>query len=175
MQALAFWKAVTVDHADFLGTLISLLDQLDVKYCVIGGQGVNAYVEPLVSLDLDLALAAGEVKRILPVLEGRFSVEDFPHSVNLSLDNSKLRVQLQTDPRYARFTEHAQIRDVLGLQLPVASLEDVLQGKVWAASDATRRPTKRRKDMLDIARIIEAHPELRCRVPNELLDRLAEP
>jgi hypothetical protein len=43
MQTLAFWKAVTVDHADFLGTLISLLDELDVKYCVTGGQGANTY------------------------------------------------------------------------------------------------------------------------------------
>ena len=166
---------MTVDQADFLGTLISLLDELDVKYCVIGGQGVNAYVDPLVSLDLDLALAAGEMNRIRPALEEKFDLESFPHSLNLSLDNSKLRVQLQTDPRYASFTEHAQVRDVLGLQLPVAAIEDVLQGKIWAASDATRRPTKRRKDMLDIARIIEAFPELRARVPAVLLDRLAEP
>jgi hypothetical protein len=174
MQALAFWKAVTVDNADFLGTLISLLEELKVKYCVIGGQGVNAYVEPLVSLDLDLALAAGEIDRILPTLEERFEVERFPHSLNLSLDNSKLRVQLQTDARYSLFAGNAEVREVLGLELPVASLENVLQGKIWAASDETRRPSKRRKDILDIERIIEARPELRSHVPQALLDRLAD-
>ena len=28
-----------------------------------------------------------------------------------------------------------------GSDLPVASIEDVLQGKIWAASSAERRPT----------------------------------
>jgi hypothetical protein len=34
------------------------------RYCVIGGQAVNAYAEPVVSLDLDLALAPGEIERL---------------------------------------------------------------------------------------------------------------
>jgi hypothetical protein len=35
------------------------------------------------------------------------------------------------------------MRDVVGLQLPIASLEDVLQGKIWAALDLGCRPSKR--------------------------------
>ena len=172
MQALAFWKAVTVDQTDFLETLIAWLKQHSVNYCVVGGQAVNAYVEPLVSLDLDLAVATGEIERIEPSLRERFAVERFPHSLNLSLPNSKLRVQLQTDPRYADFPLRAAMRDVLGVALQVAALEDVLQGKIWAASDETRRPSKRRKDLLDIERLIEAYPQLSSRVPAEILDRL---
>jgi hypothetical protein len=61
---------------------------------------------------------------------------------------------------------------VLGLTLPVARVEDVLQGKVWAAQDASRRPSKRQKDLADISRLLEAYPELRPRVPPEILDRL---
>jgi hypothetical protein len=57
---------------------------------------------------------------------------------------------------------------VLGIDLPVAALEDILQGKIWAASDSTRRPTKRRKDLLDIERILENYPHLRRRVPPAL-------
>jgi hypothetical protein len=45
MQALAFWKAVIVDQSNFLESLIGLLAEHRVRYCVIGGQGVNAYVE----------------------------------------------------------------------------------------------------------------------------------
>ncbi len=171
MQALAFWKAVTVDHADFLGTLVGLLAEHSAKYCVVGGQAVNAYVEPLVSLDLDLALAAGEIERITPALKRSFQVESFPHSLNLSLEGSKLRVQLQTDPRYAGFVARASQREVLGITLPVAAVEDVLKGKVWAASDTARRPSKRRKDLLDIERIVEAYPHLREGVPREILDQ----
>jgi hypothetical protein len=55
MQASEFWKAVTVDESGFLDRLLDLLEREKVRYCVIGGQAVNAHVEPLVSLDLDLA------------------------------------------------------------------------------------------------------------------------
>jgi hypothetical protein len=63
-------------------------------------------------------------------------------------------------------------RDVLGRRLPVAAVDDLLQGKVWAATDATRRASKRQKDLADIARLLEAHPRLRARVPPEVLGRL---
>jgi len=58
MQALAFWKTVVADGAGFLEQLVSLLADRGIRYCVVGGQAVNAYVEPLVSLDRDLAVAA---------------------------------------------------------------------------------------------------------------------
>jgi hypothetical protein len=48
----------------------------------------------------------------------------------------------------------------------------VLQGKVWAALDPGRRPSKRQEDLADIARLIEVRPELRSAVPSEILDRL---
>jgi hypothetical protein len=63
-------------------------------------------------------------------------------------------------------------RDVLGVRLPVAHIEDVLQGKVWAALDEARRPSKRQKGLADIARLLETHPHLRFRVPPEILVRL---
>jgi hypothetical protein len=56
--------------------------------------------------------------------------------------------------------------------LPLASLEDILQGKIWAARDPGRRATKRRKDLLDIERILEAYPQLESVVPAELLEKL---
>jgi hypothetical protein len=54
-------------------------------------------------------------------------------------------------------------------------VEDVLSGKVWAAQDPERRTSKRRKDMLDIERLIEGYPKLRARVPTELLARIFPP
>ena len=61
---------------------------------------------------------------------------------------------------------------MLGLSLPVAAVEDVLLGKVWAAQDPKRRPSKRQKDLADISRLLEAHPELRPAVPHDVLARL---
>jgi hypothetical protein len=89
--------------------------------------------------------------------------------LNISLPNSDLRVQIQTDSRYLEFPGRAVARSVLGLTLPIAALDDLLKGKIWAASDPLRRPTKRKKDMLDIARLVEKFPELRSKVPPELL------
>jgi hypothetical protein len=172
MRAAAFLKTVTGDHTDLLGRVVGSLREAGIPFCVIGGQGVNAYVEPLVSLDLDLVIAAGRVEEALSRLAPEVRIQRFEHSVNLAGAGSALRVQIQTDPRYARFLERAAEREVLGHRLPVAAVEDVLQGKVWAAQDAGRRPSKRQKDMADIARLIEGFPHLRERVPKDLLDRL---
>jgi nucleotidyltransferase AbiEii toxin of type IV toxin-antitoxin system len=173
MQALAFWKAVAMDRTNFLEGLIALLGEHKVRYCVIGGQGVNAYAEPLVSLDLDLVVAVDQLKHVEKLLGERFHLEQFPHSLNVSAEGSQLRVQIQTDPRYFQFPERSSLREVLGLRLPVAAVEDVLDGKIWAVQDPERRPSKRRKDLLDVERLIEAHPRLRARVPAEILTQLA--
>ena len=49
-----------------------------------------------------------------------------------------------------------------------ASIEDVLAGKVWAYSDEDRRGSKRQKDLADIMRLVETHPELRASLPDGL-------
>ena len=73
------------------------------------------------------------------------------------------------------------MRTVLGLELPVARLEDVLQGKTWAALDPERRPygmlregSRRQKDLADIARLLEKYPELRQKVPQKIRARLVD-
>ena len=172
MRAQAFYRAVTVDEVRALQQIVGLLAQLKVSYCVIGGQGVNAYVEPLVSLDLDVVVASADVDRLLGALSATWRVERFLHSINLSVVGSDLRVQLQTDPRYEAFASRARVQDVLGTPMRVAAVEDVLDGKVWAAADEGRRSSKRQKDLADIARLIEAFPELRTRVPAAILNQL---
>ncbi len=171
MQALTFWKAVTMDKSNFLEELISTLEENRIRYCVIGGQGVNAYVEPLVSLDLDIVISVDQIEAARNLLSGRFLV----NSLNVAAAGSELRVQIQRDPRYFGFVNRAAKRDVLGVELPVAAIEDILQGKIWAVSDPRRRSSKRRKDLLDIERILEARSDLRAHVPPEILARLVEP
>jgi hypothetical protein len=161
-----------MDHTDMLGEVLAFLAANDVRFCAIGGVAVNAYAEPVVTLDLGLVLAAPDLLRVEPLLGEAFTVEHFPHSVNLAKAGSDLRVQLQTDPRYLAFVDRAVLATVLGVELPVARVEDVLQGKVWAALDPTRRASKRLKDLADIARILETRPALRASVPEEILARL---
>lgn len=163
---------MTVDKSDLLDRLLTLLRERHVRFCVIGGQGVTAYAEPVVSLDLDLVIAVGDVDALTPTLESLFQVERFEHSLNISADGSDLRVRIRHDPRYRTFVDRAHERDVLGERLPVARIEDVLQGKVWAALDPTRRASKRQKDLADIARLVEVDAALRAHVPQAILDRL---
>jgi hypothetical protein len=163
---------VAIDKSNFLESLIGLLAEHKIRYCVIGDQGLNAYAEPLVSLDLHLVVAVDQLEEVERLLGSRFHFERFPHSLYVSEPGSQLRVQIQTDPRYFDFPSRSSEQEVLGLHLPVAAIEDVLSGKIWAAQDPEPRASKRGKDLLDIERLIEAHPRLRTRVPQDLLSRL---
>jgi hypothetical protein len=55
--------------------------------------------------------------------------------------------------------------------MAVACLQDVLRGKIWAFSDETRRKSKRQKDLSDIMRLVETHPELKNQLPPEIAAR----
>jgi hypothetical protein len=172
MRARAFWRAVTADRVDLLDRFLAFLANHKIRFCLVGGQAVNAYVDPVVSLDLDIAVAAEDLPRLEHALTGDFATKRFSHSLNVIDPGSDLRIQIQTDPRYSEFVGSAETRDTLGLRLPVASVENVLQGKVWAVQDQKRRASKRQKDLADIARLIERYPDLKQQVPAEILDRL---
>ena len=172
MHARQFWKTVTMDGTDFLDRVLALLAAHEIRYCVIGGQAVNAYADPLVSLDLELIVAVEQIAEAEQFLREGFVVEHFEHSLNVSEPGSDVRIWLQTDPRYFAFVARSTMGDVLGLRLPVARIEDVLQGKIWAALDSARRPSWRQKDLADIARLLEIRPTLRPAIPPEILARL---
>jgi hypothetical protein len=169
MTGKDFLRALANGRTDLVQVLLDILKETGAGYCVIGGLAVNAYTEPVVSLDLDLVVVADQLAAVGKAARVRgLSVEEFEHSVNLSASGSDLRVQLQTDPRYQDFVARAAEREVLGYRLRVAAIGDVLQGKLWAHSDAARRKSKRQKDLADILRLVEAHPELKARLPAKL-------
>jgi hypothetical protein len=49
--------------------------------------------------------------------------------------------------------------------MSVARKEDVVQGKLWAYQDETRRKSKCQKDLADILRLLEVYPELQNMLP----------
>jgi len=171
MTRKEFFNKIVNGHSDPLQIFLDLLKKERIRFCVIGGLGVNAYAEPVVSLDLDLVIVADKIEQILAHAKG-FKIEHFANSINLSYKNSDLRIQIQTDKRYQAFLKGAKIKNILGYKLPVAGIEDVFQGKVWAASDEKRRPSKRQKDLADILRLIEVKPGLRKLLPEKLKKRL---
>lgn len=172
MRVEAFRRLVTMDESGLLEKLIDFLESRKIPFCVIGGQAVNAYVEPLVSLDLDIAVAAEDPRYLIAELKASFRVIAHPRSIDLEQPGSDLRAQIQTDQRYAEFVAGAERKEVLGHSMPVARLEDVLSGKIWAATDPERRASKRQKDLADIARILESYPHLGPMVPEGIKEKL---
>jgi hypothetical protein len=159
--------------SDIIQVFLDILSKTGSRYCLIGGLAVNAYVEPVVSLDLDVVAATENVDAICKAAkEQGMKIEQFEHSVNLTSANSDLRIQLQQDPRYQKFVSNADSKNVLGYTMRVARIEDVLQGKVWAYMDKTRRKSKRQKDLADIFRIVEKFPQLEASLPQNIREEL---
>jgi len=173
MVGKEFINRLANDKSDIIQILLDILSKTGSRYCIIGGLAVNAYVEPVVSLDLDIVAAFEDVETICKIAEkSGLKVEQFEHSMNITSESSDLRIQLQTDSRYQNFLSTSQDKNVLGYPMKVARLEDVLQGKVWAYMDKARRKSKRQKDLADILRIIEKHPQLETSLPQSLRDEL---
>ena len=165
------FSAITGSGDDF-AQVVALCESLG-DYCLIGGLAINAYVEPVYTMDADFVLAAGQLSAVQTALaRAGFAIEEFPHSLNALRPGSQLRIQFTKDPRYAEFPARAQRREVLGRNLRVASLGDLVQGKIWAWTDALRRLSKRKKDELDLIRIAEKFPEYLGQLPPAIREQM---
>jgi len=168
MTEKEFLNNLAGSKSDIIQQFLDLLDRLKISYCVIGGLAVNAYVEPVVSLDLDLVIAADSIEKLKKAAAETFSIKEFPHSLNLSSSESQLRIQIQTDSRYQKFLDSASSKTILGYEMKAAALEDLLQGKIWAYLDPERRRSKRQKDLTDIFRLVESYQHLFALLPKEI-------
>ena len=186
MTGKSFYNNILNGKEDILDKFIKIIDERNVDYCIIGGLAVNAYVEPVVSLDLDIVLAVDSLEKFINEVKEIFKVEEFSHSYNLSSKDSDLRIQIRKDERYQRFIKKAIVKKVLGYELKVAAIEDVLLGKVWVYSDTERLQSKRQcectcaslllcagiplgKDLADILRLIESNPNLKTLLPESII------
>ena len=168
------FESITGSGSSDFAILIDILNRHG-SWCLIGGLAVNCFVEPVYTLDADIVVISSELPAIkAELLQASFTVEEFPHSMNARMGGSDLRIQLTLDPRYQSFLKNAQPLKVLGHDVPVASLSDVIAGKTWAWKDQKRRPTKRKKDELDLMRILEAYPETRNLMPEQIKAQVPE-
>jgi len=173
MHSQTFFQKVTNGKIDLVQLLLDLLAETGADYCLIGGLAVNAYAEPVVSLDLDIVVTIDNIDRLCAAaINQGLEVVTFEHSVNLNSPKSDLRIQLQTDLRYQNFIARSIAKEVLGYRMKVASVSDVLQGKVWAYQDTARRKSKRQKDLADIMRLVETNPGLIETLPAGIKEEL---
>jgi hypothetical protein len=172
MSEQEFLAALT-GRSDDLQLALEALRATGQPFCLIGGLAVNHYVEPVVTLDADFAIAASAGLADALRAAG-FVVEEFPHSVNAQLPGSRLRIQITVNSRYGAFPARAAEGELFGVRLPVAALEDLVQGKLWALADASRRASKRAKDRADLIRICESHPQMISLIPPALIPEVDE-
>ena len=176
MTAKEFFDWQTSGGTDDVMKLVSALEKADIPWCAIGGVAVNHWAEnPMVTQDVDLVVASEAIDKAISVLEEvGFSTEKFEWSVNFT-GSSAVSIQLRTEEIYQEFPSRAAPADVHGILLRVASLKDTLQGKIRAWSDPARRQSKRIKDLADIARLVESHPQLWDQLTDELKQQIQKP
>ncbi|HBY60910.1 MAG TPA: hypothetical protein DEH78_13895 [Solibacterales bacterium] len=159
MTAAEAYDLTTKGGAGDFARLIEICESSG-DYCLIGGLAVNCYVEPVYTLDADLVVVGGLLHAV------------HAHSVNAVAPDSQLRIQFTIDERYQPFVHRARRAEVLGVDVRVASLEDVTQGKLWAYGDPKRRLSKRKKDERDLIRLAEAYPQLVAMYPPDLREQI---
>ena len=176
MTAKQFYDWQTSGGTDDVMRLVDILERADVVWCVIGGVAVNHWAEqPMVTEDIDLVVASDAMAQTVSLLEeGGFRSETFEWSINFK-GRSAVSIQLSTEAFYSDFPSRAVPADVPGILLRVASLEDTLSGKIKAWSEPERRQSKRIKDLADIARLVEAHPQLWESLTDDLKKQIDTP
>ena len=176
MTEKQFYDWQTLGGTDDVMRFVNAMEKADVVWCAIGGVAVNHWAaEQMVTLDVNFVVAADSVERAEKALiDAGFHPERFEWSINFK-GNSKVSIQLTTEDMYRDFASRGVAADVHGILMRVASLEDTMAGKIRAWSDPTRRQSKRIKDLADIARLVESHPELWHGLPDELKAEINEP
>jgi hypothetical protein len=174
MTVRQFYDWQTAGGGGDVSLLVETLERREIPWCMIDGLAVNHWAaEPMATADVDLVIALERVAEAVQVLtEAGFVSERFQWSINLK-GRSKVSVQISTEDFYREFPARSVAADIHGILMRVASCEDTLRGKLQAYTDAQHRPSKRQKDLLDIARLIESHPALRSQVPAEILKKLS--
>ena len=167
MSEQEFLAALTGHDSD-LRLAVDALRATGQPFCLIGGLAVNHFVEPVVTLDADFAIAASTGLAGALRAAG-FVVQEFPYSVNAQLPGSRLRIQITVNSRYGAFPARATEGELFGVRLPIAALDDLVQGKLWAFTDANRRASKRAKDRADLIRICESRPHVIALIPPGLI------
>lgn len=171
-----FYDWQTAGGTDDVMRFVDCLERADIPWCAIGGVAVNHWAdEPMVTRDIDFVVTVEAIEKTVKILEAEgFKPTRFEWSINFQ-GSSRVSIQLSTEELYHSFPSRSVPADIFGILMRVASLEDTLAGKIEAWRDYNRRQSKRTKDLGDIIRLVEAHPQLWKTLPPDLKDQVEKP
>ncbi len=173
MTLRQFYDWQTLGGAKDVSRLVAALEDREISWCMIGGLAVNHWAhEPMATADVDIVIVSDRIEDASETLKSLgFSEKRFQWSINFKGD-SNVSIQISTEEMYLDFPKRSVPANVHGILMRVASLEDTLAGKLAAYREPKRRPTKKLKDILDIGRLVEAHPELLENLPSDIVAKL---
>ncbi len=173
MTQRQFYDWQTAGGAKDVSRLVAVLEEREIPWCMIGGLAVNYWAaEPMATADVDLVIASGMVEDAAAAFKDiGFNENRFEWSINFK-GESRVSIQISTEEIYLSFPSRAVPASVHGILMRVASLDDTLEGKIAAYRSPERRPTKKLKDLLDIGRLVETHPDLLEKIPGDIVSKL---
>jgi hypothetical protein len=157
-----------------LRAVIAVLEASGTAYAVIGGVAMQLHSrEPRTTLDIDLAVKTfADIPRDA-LMKARFEHEGrHPHSDKWRAPGAGTRTQRTAiqfsseDVGIDAAIAGARTVDAGGFDLRLAGPADLLVLKLAAAEEASRRPSKRRQDLLDIITLAEEYPEATAALPD---------
>ena len=180
MTEIELYDGVIMEGTSDLFFVADTLQKHGAGWCLIGGMAINAYVLPVYTADCDLVVVAADLEPVLADLAAAdWRIKEFPFSINAQRrlargerSTHRLMVQFTRPERYQAFADRAMLLPVFERDLPVACIEDLVQGKLWALADPSRRESKSAKDWSDILRLAEEYPErVEPLLPDDLRER----
>ena len=153
------------------------LRRYSTGWCVIGGLAVNSYVTPVYTAELELVVATTDLEPVLLDLRAAdFLVQEFPFTINARRRvlrtghlTHQLKVRFMKQGCYQPFLDRATLRTILGMDVPVAALADLVQGELWMRESAGHRASKNMQAEMNLLRLAEVHfAEVAPRLPDQL-------
>jgi len=134
--------------ANTVEQVVAIVEELGIRWCLIGAHAVGEYTEPRATMDVDLLIDDRRMPGLLTRLTerlGDLDVDDIGPAVRLRA----IAIDL------VRASSNAVFKEVLTNAVPsgqwkIASLEGLIVLKFMAATSPFRGLTRRRQDMVDL-------------------------
>lgn len=157
-----------------LRAVIAVLESTGTAYALIGGVAMQLYSrEPRTTLNIDLAvrrfseIPLDALSKAGFVHEGRHAHSDNWRPPGAAPRAQRVAIQFSSeDVGIEAAIDGARAVDAGGFSLRLVAPPDLLVLKFAAAEETTRRPSKRRQDLLDIVTLVEAYPSAGSVVPD---------
>jgi hypothetical protein len=156
-----------------LRSVVAVLEASGTPYALIDGVAMQLYSrEPRSTLDIDVAVSRDDqipsdaLTKAGFVHEGRYAHSDNWRAPGSGPRDQRTVIQFSSgDVAIDAAVSRARTIDAGDFQLRLATAADLLVLKLAAAEEPSRRPSKRRQDLLDVMTLAEDYPSAANAVP----------